>query len=455
MGYVNEANIALWEPDITPPEDWLLPSILYQDKISTFAPLSIYDIDGLEVEQLSSALGNLYEPLSLFHAMTPPGQSDLLDYLNQRLPAWLEHTEKLFNRTGDECLQAWLRRVKGWRARELDHKKVVHLANSDIEEARERTVAYDQHLKFLDANVERLSVEVANTRAAFYAKSRRERKAEYESLAAALNRRAAFGKRTARERRRRPDPERDAAIRDINEELNEIKQTLRSIPLSPERQQYEAACTELAATISARKAARGELHVWRRELEDATRRSRYIEESWIRPWREERFDHWPPNRHSQFLDTIGPGKIYSIVFKFLATEAGMWVSEPADTDMSYPGTLVGPKWVISDVLSILAEWYCNNHVGWVPMSSSVRPLERVDREPQTPDELVTLGIRWVLPAPASASLAEARDFRMAHDEELRLARSMLSAALPDLRTIDELSEAISVIKKESPSRWLR
>lgn len=31
-------TVALWAPDIEPPDDWLVPAILYQDKIATFAP---------------------------------------------------------------------------------------------------------------------------------------------------------------------------------------------------------------------------------------------------------------------------------------------------------------------------------------------------------------------------------------------------------------------------------
>jgi hypothetical protein len=451
---VNEINIALWEPDITPPENWLLPSILYQDRISTFAPLSVSDRDGLEAEKLRSALGNLYEPLSLLDALSPPAQSVLLDYLYNRMPIWVSQTERLLDRTGDEKLQAWLRRTKGWPTRKFNLRRMIDEVSEEIRVARERKRARNERLILLDAEVGQLSVKVANMRSALRSEFQREKEIEYASLAAALQRRVALGRKNARDRRRSPDPHRDEEVRKANAELKEIRRSLELPPPSPERQEYEAACIELANAISAMKAAKQELDSSARELNDAIESSRRIEENNRRPWHgDSHFDVWlRPERLARevprFLDTIGPGKIYSDVFEFLATEAGMWVSEPAARDASYAGTLVGPKWVVADVLSILAAWHCDSHIGWVQMSSADRPLERVDRELRTPDEIITLGIRWVLPAPARATLTEVRDFRITHEEELRLVRSALSAALPDLRTIDELSEAVRAMKEK-------
>jgi hypothetical protein len=59
-------NVALWEPDIRPPLAWLVPSVLYQEKISTLAPhADPMDRDGREAYDLKQQLGELYEPLSL------------------------------------------------------------------------------------------------------------------------------------------------------------------------------------------------------------------------------------------------------------------------------------------------------------------------------------------------------------------------------------------------------
>lgn len=34
--------VALWAPDIEPPADWLVPAILYQDKIRTFVDVVLF-----------------------------------------------------------------------------------------------------------------------------------------------------------------------------------------------------------------------------------------------------------------------------------------------------------------------------------------------------------------------------------------------------------------------------
>jgi hypothetical protein len=137
---------------------------------------------------------------------------------------------------------------------------------------------------------------------------------------------------------------------------------------------------------------------------------------------------------------MGAGEVYGEVFEFLATKAGMWVSQSKPGH--YMGTLVGPREVVDDIISILVEWYCGTHDGWVPMSAATRPGENFEPELGTPAELMTLGICWLLPTPANATLAEALSFRRSHEEELRRVREAISAAMPKLDGIEDLRWAI-------------
>lgn len=82
MGRTNERfgssrsypSTALWQPDMAPPNEWLYPAILYQDRISTIVPDRSYDreetpvalFDSLErSERLAGTLGDLYVPTRL------------------------------------------------------------------------------------------------------------------------------------------------------------------------------------------------------------------------------------------------------------------------------------------------------------------------------------------------------------------------------------------------------
>jgi Family of unknown function (DUF6236) len=83
------------------------------------------------------------------------------------------------------------------------------------------------------------------------------------------------------------------------------------------------------------------------------------------------------------------------------------------------------------------------------MSRAARAAEDVRPEISTASELVTLGIRWILPTPGKTTLAEAREFRRTHEDELAAVRQALSASIPDLASIDDLKDAMSAMEKNA------
>ena len=453
-----EFNVALWEPDITPPFDWLLPSILYQEKISTIAPL--YDVSdryGREARQLSETLGKLYEPLSLSNILYPPPNHEaLISLLQGRLPFWIRRMEQLLDRTGDHFIRSWLGRVIGWHDRRAGLNAAVRETAAAESAVREQVKLEEERLRSLNAEVATLQHEVENMRSAVQEELIREkakRRAPYEET---LERRSAL---ITPEGRWGRDPDTDTAIRRIDADLKRIQRNLQHAPRSKELQSYDRARARLATAVATQGNAHGRLRITNGQLTEARRRSERAREAEAVPWREDsRLQPWlePENLAEEvpaFLDAIWPGKVYGELFEFLASEAGMWVSQRKRTPydeitkrVPEAEALVGPRWVIEEVLSIVAEWYCASHDGWVSMSAATRPYDHVGQELRTPEELVTLGIRWLLPTPVNATLADALNFRLKHEEELRVVRDALSDALPDLTNLEELGDAIRVIR---------
>ena len=112
-------NVALWERDIRPPLAWLVPSVLYQEKISTLAPLTDGpDRDGRETFELKQQLGELYVPLSLSQVLHEPVHLEaLLGLLRSRLPVWNRWIQRRSVRTSDHYSWSWLGRSTGWPER--------------------------------------------------------------------------------------------------------------------------------------------------------------------------------------------------------------------------------------------------------------------------------------------------------------------------------------------------
>src|ERR1700683_3490892 len=106
-------SVALWSPDITPPDDWLIPALLYQERIATFAPLPyLRDVDGREARRLQDLLGDLYEPVHFVTGDGPDHQSGRMftDLVRAYLPLWLSHVQRILDREPDLMLRSWVAR---------------------------------------------------------------------------------------------------------------------------------------------------------------------------------------------------------------------------------------------------------------------------------------------------------------------------------------------------------
>jgi hypothetical protein len=438
-------NVALWEPDIRPPLDWLIPSVLYQEKISTLAPFADrLDRDGRQAYDLEQQLGELYVPLSLSDVLYPPDDLEaLLDLLRSRLPVWSRWIKHRSVRIDDHYSSMWLGRSAGWPERRARLAAAVGEAVAAVRIAREEVELRAEQLPILEAEVTPLLGEVERRRPAVREELAREKAYRREAYAETLRRRSEL---ITPEGRWGLDLDTDSAIRKLDADLKRIRPPFDGTPRSPQRQDFDRACDRLGAALAARNAARIELHNANHKLTVALRRLAMARQLHAVPWcQDSNSERWlrPGNLVRELppsLETMGAGKVYGEVFEFLATEAGMWVSQ--SRPRHYMGSLVGPREVVDDVISIVTEWYCGSHDGWVQMSAATNPRENINPGLGTSEELVTLGICWLLPVPVAATLAEARSFRQSHEDELQHIRETISAAMPGLGDIDDLRSAI-------------
>lgn len=108
-------TVALWAPDIEPPDDWLVPAILYQDKIATFAPEPyLDDRDGRASRRIERLLGDLYEPVSLPAAFAQG--SHVERELQARVPHWIATALRLDPRRHN-YIGRWADRAQGFDRR--------------------------------------------------------------------------------------------------------------------------------------------------------------------------------------------------------------------------------------------------------------------------------------------------------------------------------------------------
>jgi hypothetical protein len=439
-----EAVIALWEPDISPPADWLVPAVLYQDRISTIAPLGdLSDRDSMQAREMRAELGDLYQPLSMLDFF--PDGGEILSLLESRLPLWVSWMETLADRTDNFFTRRWVRQCSGWPARRQFLEAAVPAADAARQAASERVRALVGRCEYLGKQTALARAEVARLADELRPGLVGDKELRRAAYAGALARRSAIISRGGRWGQ---DRDADAAIRAIDQELKDIQRSFSVAPLAAARQRYDEARRILGQRQETEQAAAAELRSARHQLKEAASRLERARDYRDRPWGTDvLIDPWlrPEFLHERLppgLETIGPGKVYNEVFEFLATEGGMWVSR--SDRVPYAGTLVGPRRVVEDVIAVLAEYYCASHRGWVLMSAASQP-QAVRPEVSGALELVTLAARWVLPAPANATVAQALDFRRTHEGELAEVRQALSASIPDLSSLDDLQEAISAM----------
>jgi hypothetical protein len=433
-------SVALWEPDITPPDEWLIPSVLYQEAISTFSPLpEVDDRDGRESHRLRQLLGSIYQPLSLASTFGPRDDADqLVEMLRGCLASLTSAASSNKRRTRDGYLEQWLIRRATWK-KEVEKRELRRA----LHDARETMEFWQDECAQLNASLERCEERLAAQRL----------EVDEQLLAtpglqtSRQSREAALGPLIAKhselvEGPRGWDPGREAAIRQVERDLKALSAQLaqRSRPVEVER--HDAAVHRIKEILAERTSigrefarAWGKLRSKEKDYERLTHAVSQIGNGG--DWLLDIDDHWEPPLG---LETIARGKLWGEIFDFLCLEGGLWPSRAGGED----GTLVGPTVVVEEILSCVAEWYCGAHTGWVPMSRKVRSADLVRVEPATQEDLVTLCISWVLPVPANSDLDQAIKFRMRHGDELRIVRENLALQLPDVHTESDLTEIVAL-----------
>lgn len=435
--------MALWAPDIEPPADWLVPAILYQDKIATFAPEPYLDErDGQVARRMKQTLRDLYEPVSL--PATFQGNESALEELRSRLPGWIEMARRL-----DPYETSYVSR---WRGRALKFNAV-----SSIKAGRIREI--DDALRTLEGPVRGLESRLSELHARLYSAEHEleglKAAAKPDNQAAKIARRAAV---TPLLERMRPMLDRRRSLDPRSEEFARVSRQIDSLRIEIREAQRahsnprNAAVEEMGAKVGDLRAQitslRKQLVPLKLEISPLTRERELLRQWIAAPYVEN--DRWPLDRGFRAsdlwglpheLDTIASGKVYGRLFEFLATEGRLWVA--TRPDRSYAGTLVGPRFVIEDVMMILARHVSEMRNDCVLMTRndcaptfwrSVGPVNSVAT------------VFWLLPAPRTSDLEAVRMFRKRHEAELEHLRAHLRAPIEAAETTQELEDAVRDIE---------
>jgi hypothetical protein len=79
------------------------------------------------------------------------------------------------------------------------------------------------------------------------------------------------------------------------------------------------------------------------------------------------------------------------------------------------------------------------------MSRDAHPTLR-DYEPVTLDDLVSIGVRALLPVPVNAHVEDVVAFRLQHEPELAAVRLEIAAELPPLASVDEVTDFVHLMR---------
>jgi hypothetical protein len=245
--------VALWAPEITPPDEWLIPAILYQDRIATFAPHPyLRDTDGQEARRLERLLGELYEPLH-FDTVEDPS---LCGVLQGRIPLWLKYAQSRLGQAPDPVLSEWVSRARGW------HDRLI-LLHDLYEEAIEELRSARRALAEAKANRESVLFGIAADSPDLEHQIkilRRQLREEYlarEEVLAPLK----AQRKSLRPGRRGRCADADARLRAVDAEIRALSTSLRSA--SQVRDQYNALLPRYSNSLPRRR--RPALHLGRRE----------------------------------------------------------------------------------------------------------------------------------------------------------------------------------------------
>lgn len=435
--------VALWAPDIEPPTDWLVPAILYQDKIATFAPEPYLDeSDGQVARRMEHTLGGLYEPVSL--SSTFQRTEFALEELRSRLPGWIEMAARI-DPHGRSCVSRWghralkfnsVRRFKADRLREVDNT---------LRNLEESTRGHRDQVNGLSARLNGAEQELESLKVA----------AKPANEAAKEARRAAV---TPLMKRMRPLLDRRAMLdrqsgefEQVSLQIDQLRIEIREAQrahINPRNPAIEALGVQVGNLRAQLRTLREQLT--KREVEirrlsrERERHRQWLETPWgeTDSWFEDQGfrarDLWglPPE-----LDTIALGKVYGRMFNFLAAEGRLWVA--TRPDRPYAGTLVGPRFVVEDVMMILARHVSEERDDCVLMTGTDR-AEAFRRSMGQMGGVAT--VSWLLPSPRTSDLEAVRMFRELHEAELEDLRTHLRTPIESAQTPQDLQDAVRDIE---------
>lgn len=134
--------------------------------------------------------------------------------------------------------------------------------------------------------------------------------------------------------------------------------------------------------------------------------------------------------------------MYGHLFEFLATEGRLWVA--TRPDRAYAGTLVGPRFVIDDVMMILARYVSEERDDCVLMTRSDY-AETAFRSSEPMKSAAT--VFWHLPTPRTNDLEAVRMFRERHEAELEAPRQHLRTPIESAETPQEHKRLFATLKQ--------
>lgn len=436
--------MALWAPDIEPPPHWLVPAILYQDKIATFAPEAHLDErDGQVARRMERTLGDLYEQVSIL--ATFQGNEFALEELRSRLPGWIElarrndpHETSYVARWSERALNFNSRRTRNaGRIRQIDDAR--RRLEGSVRTLQSRLSELGARLHLTKQELEALKVAATPGNEA----AKAARKAAVEPIVERM--RPMLHRRSALDRRSEEFMNVSFHIDHLRNEIREARQA-HSNPRNAAMEEKEREVGALRLQIDH---LRQELAPLTGELDRLSRERERIREWLATPYGEN--DRWALDRGFRAsdlwglppeLDTIAVGKVYGRLFEFLATEGGLWVA--TRPDRPYAGTLVGPRFVIEDVMMILARHVSERRSDLVLMTGNDRS-ETLRRSFGLANSVAT--VSWLLPVPRTTDLTAVRIFRERHDAELGDLRKHLRHPIHSAETPQELEDALRHIEE--------
>nr|NIL80049.1 hypothetical protein [Rhodococcus kroppenstedtii] len=391
---------------------------------------------------MADTLGGLYEPVSLSSAFQ--GAELVLGELRSRLPGWIEGAARI-DPHGKTYVSRWrhrakefysLRGIKANRLREVDNA---------IRTLEESTLGIRSQVNGLSGRLDFAEQELEFQKVAAKPANEAAKAARREAVTPLMKR-----MRPLLDRRAILDCHSDE-FKQVSHQIDQLRveiheaQRASSNPRNPAVQTLVVEIGNLRAQL---RPLREQLNRLEGEIGRLSRARESLRQWLGRPWGEtdnnlgdqgfRSRDLWglPPE-----LDTIALGKVYGRVFEFLAGEGRLWVA--TRPDRPYAGTLVGPRFVIEDVMMILARHVSEQRDNCVLMTGGDR-AEAFRRSMGQTGGVAT--VSWLLPSPRTTNLAAVRRSREGHEAELEVLRTHLRSPIESAQTPRDLRDAVRDIE---------